>query len=110
MKSWFKKNQAYVISGLLVTSILLIVYLIKGIYPFGTNSIVQGDFGQGYVPSYYYLWDVIHDGAGLFWNFNLSTGSNMYGAFVLNALFSPLTWLFLLIVPRVQIINSMSFL
>ena len=109
MKEFLKKNRAYIASSLIAISILLVVYFLKGIYPFGQNSIVEADLGQAYIPVFYNVYDIFHSGNSIFWNFCLGAGSNFYGSFVLNALFSPFTLLFGL-VARPRIIDYVNIL
>ncbi len=89
----FKKILPYLIAPVIVVVMLLVIFLIKGIYPFGTRSIAIADMAQGYVPIYTHLWDVIHSGDSMLYNFNLGSGSNIYGSWVLNVLYSPIAWL-----------------
>ena len=57
---------------------LIIVFIINGVYPFGNNTIVNGDFGKAYVPVYYYIYDVLMGNANIFMNFKVGMGSNMF--------------------------------
>lgn len=106
---YIKKNYHYFLGPLLTFTILMIVYAVNGIYPFGPKSIIQADLGTAYVPVYYNLWDIIHNGNSILYNFDLGSGSNFYGSFVLNCLYSPITWIIGLI-PRTEIINFLSYL
>ena len=103
----FMKVFKWFIPTIVVTFILLLNYAIKGIAPFGNNYISYIDMEIGYVPVYYSLWDVVHSGGSLFYNFFLGAGSNVYGSLVSNALYSPLTWI-VCIVPRASISAFLS--
>lgn len=96
MKNFFKKYQTHFL--VVVTSILIILtlYLIKGIYPFGNMTIANGDMGQSYIPFYVFLHDIVYEGKNLFYNYTLGMGSNIYGGFVLDGLFNPTSYLVLL--------------
>lgn len=96
MKKIFNKYKKYLIAPLITIGIVLIVYAIKGIYPFGNLTIANGDMGQGYIPSYYFLYDVFHGTKSIFYDYNLGMGSNMYGAVMLNGLLNPTTFVILL--------------
>ena len=58
-------KKKYFISGLVVAVILLIVFLVKGMYPFGKNYIMWGDMYEQIVPMYYNFYDVIRNGKSI---------------------------------------------
>ena len=58
-------KKKYFISCLLVAVILLIVFLVKGMYPFGKNYIMWGDMYEQIVPMYYNFYDVIRNGKSI---------------------------------------------
>ena len=85
---------------------LLIIYIIKGIYPFGSRNISYYDMAQGFVPLYYRTYDILHGTKDLFWEWQSGLGSynvDTVGSYV----FSPFC-LFFLFVKRSQILESMS--
>jgi len=91
-----------------VAIILLIVYALKGIYPFGNNSIAYYDMTQSMIPLYYHTWDVLHGIKSVFWDWYSGLGGSMgdtMGSFV----FSPFN-LFFLFIGRDSVIGYMSFL
>ena len=96
MKNIIKKYKEYTIAPIVVLIIGLLIYLLKGIYPFGTNTVASGDMGQSYVPFYYFLYDVCHGTKSLFFDFALGYGSNTYGGFIVDGLFNPTSYLVLL--------------
>ncbi len=102
--NWF----GYFIPSLVVIVTLFILYAIKGIAPFGTSYVTYIDGALGYIPVYYSIWDVAHSGGSIIYNFFLGAGSNVYGSLVQNAMYSPLTWLIVMI-PRSYIPAFMSF-
>ena len=63
-----KKYKYYLIPPIIVMLILTIIYLINGVYPFGKNTILNGDFPSAYIPIYYYMWDLFRGNANLFIN------------------------------------------
>lgn len=97
------------IPSIIASSILLVVYLVKGIYPFGDMTIVQGDLFQMFSPFYMHLWDVIHEGASLIYDHNIGLGGNLLGWEVLFGVFSPITWLVGL-TQRANIVNFLSWI
>ena len=91
-----KKYKKFLISPLIVIGIPLIIYAIKGIYPFGNLTIANGDMGQSYMPFYYFLYDIVHNGKTMLYDYTLGMGSNMYGGFVIDGLFAPSAFIILL--------------
>lgn len=57
---------------------LLIIYFIKGIYPFGDKLVIYRDATQG-LPEYAYLWDVLHGNDSPFFSWRFAGGINMTG-------------------------------
>lgn len=96
----------YLIAPVLVTIIVLAVLWMKGVYPFGVNTVAYYDLPHNFVPIYTYFWDVLHGDAGLYLNWYNGLGVSMAdldGAF----LFFP-TNLLLLLSSRDGIIYFMS--
>lgn len=98
----------YFVAPLIVVIILLSVYIIKGVYPFGKNTIAYYDMPTQYVPFYSYAWDFIHGKGGLYLNWYLGLGISMAGA-VGNYVLFP-TNVFLLFTQRENIVYALSFL
>lgn len=87
--------------------LLLVIYAIKGVYPFGNRSIAYYDMAQSYIPAYSYAWDVLHGLKSPYISFNAAMGCSMtdiMGFFV----YFP-TNLFLYFVPRTNLLGSMSY-
>ncbi|MEI6132328.1 MAG: YfhO family protein [Bacillota bacterium] len=73
--------------------ILLAVYFLKGIYPFGGLTIIYSDMAQGYIPLCYHIYDVVHNGKSILWDPFLGVGSNMLGVENFSGMLSPISWL-----------------
>lgn len=101
------KNAWLLIAPAIMTVIIVIVYAIKGIYPFGYRTISYFDMGQSVVPAYYHTYDVLHGNASLFLNWNVSLGTSMGDLFGNYVLFP--TNIFFFFVSRENILNAMSF-
>lgn len=108
VKKIWNKYKSYFIAPTVVIIVLLLIYAIKGIYPFGSMTIAHGDVGQSYMPFYHFLYDVVYNGKNLFYDYTLGMGSNMYGRFIIDGLFNPSSWLVLLS-GRENIPNMLSF-
>lgn len=96
MKKIYKKYKKYAIAPIITIGIVLIIYAIKGIYPFGKLTIANGDEGQSYMTFYYFLYDVCHGTKNLFYDYTLGMGSNMYGGFMVDGLLNPTSYVILL--------------
>lgn len=96
MKKFFKKYQTHFLVTLTSILIILIIYAIKGIYPFGNMTIANGDMGQSYIPFYVFLHDVVYSGKSIFYDYTLGMGSNIYGGFIVDGLLNPTAFLVLL--------------
>ena len=105
-----KKNKyLYLISLIIPVIILLIVFIIKDLYPFGSETISNADMGQAYLPAYYNLWDLFHGNTDLFFNFNIGAGSNIYDLGSIYGFFDPTNWLIAL-TSRNNIPNFINYL
>ena len=94
-KTWIK-YKTFLVSPAISILILLTIYAIKGIYPFGTMTIANGDLGQSYMPFYNFLYDIVYNGKNIFYDYTLGMGSNMYGGFLADGLFNPSSFIVLL--------------
>lgn len=96
------------LAPLTVAVCLLVIYALRGIYPFGTLSVAQGDLEQQYCAMYTQLYDVLRGEASpLFsWLTALSRGQSM--DMMIFGCFSPLNLMFLL-VPRDALLANMSY-
>ena len=52
----------YIITGLTGIVIMLVIYAVNGIYPFGSGSVVCDDMVQQTISNYTYFWDFLHSG------------------------------------------------
>lgn len=96
----------YFIAPVIVTIILLTVYAIKGVYPFGVNTIAYYDMPTNHVTGYSWLWDVLHGKAGLYLNWNEGLGMSMATG---GDAFFPINWFFFF-TSRDGILYALSFL
>ena len=98
----------YFIAPIITALILLLVYYLKGVYPFGRNTIAYYDMPTNYVPGYSWTWDVLHGKMGII--------VSWYSGMLVSALasvgdniFFPLN-LFFLFVTRDSILYTLSIL
>ena len=105
---WWKVLE-YSMPAIFVICFYVFAMIIKGVYPFGANSIGYIDYNDGLVPAYTSLWDVFHGTSNFFVDWNLGAGGAVYASFISNSFLSPLSWL-IAIFPREGIIFGIAFL
>ena len=104
-----KKYLKYIVPSIIAILILLLIYLIKGIYPFGNMTIAHADMGQSYETFYHLLWDAIRSGKSILYSYVLGSGSNIFGGVLLDGFASPLAWIIALF-SREKIIYAFSYM
>ena len=102
-------NKVSIQSMILTIILFMTICYLKGIYPFGSNTINSHDMMQSYVTFYYFLHDVLHGSKSILYNFQLGMGSNIYGGFVIDGCFNPTSWLIGLS-SRSNILYNMTFI
>lgn len=102
-----KEKLCLFIAPVFVAVFLLIVYAIKGVYPFGSENIAYFDMAQSYIPMYHHTFDVLHGTQSIYFNWNSGLGYSIADA-AGNYIFSPFN-IFFLFVNRNAILESMSF-
>lgn len=88
--------------------IMLILFAVNGIYPFGDRSFLFSDMYHQYMPFYSEFMRKIRAGEGLAYSWNVGIGSNFLALYVYY-LASPLHWLAFL-VPERFLMEFMSYL
>lgn len=107
MKEFIKKHKGIIVSILLTIIVMLTLYLVNGIFPFGSKIFGLKDFDHAYTPVYYKLWDVLHGVSSPLVDWNLGYGLNSFGSLIMNSLFYP-TSLIIGLFPRNYIPELMS--
>ena len=108
-KNLDKSRIKFLISPIIVLFLITIVYFINDVYPFGKNTLVNGDFGKAYLPIYYYMYDLFNGNESIFINFKVGLGTDMYDLISIYGILSPVNWL-LTLTSRSNIPNFMSYL
>ena len=76
----------YPVIGTLV--IISIIYMLNGLYPFGSHSIVQVDADYQYIPVLYRIYDFLHFKEGIIYD-DIGFGNNIYTSLMIQgSLFS----------------------
>ena len=100
----------YAFAGLVTVAVLLVIYAINGIYPFGSGSVVCDDMVQQTISNYTYFWDYLHSGGdkSLLFNWQTAAGTQVLttGFYILK----PWEIVFTLLCPRDNIVSGIPFL
>ena len=91
-----KKIKPYLLNISIVLLILIVIFIYKGIYPFGNNSLIWGDMHDQITAFYYNLYDVFKSNKSIFVIFSASSGVNFWGIAAYYIL-SPFSFLVLLV-------------
>ena len=90
-----KKFKDYFIVGGISVGILVILFLILRIYPFGKNTVLAGDLYTQVSALFYHLWDTILGSGSLLVDYTSGGGENFFGIFSYY-LASPINFIILL--------------
>ncbi|MGN0423855.1 MAG: YfhO family protein [Acetatifactor sp.] len=94
-----KERSVYLLSFLIPIGIMMVLFVIKGIYPFGDRCFLSGDLYHQYMPFFSELLHKVQGGESLSFSFNVGIGSNFLALFVYY-LASPFHWLAFLLPER----------
>jgi len=96
MLNFLKKYKDYFLVVAISLLIFIALFISKGIYPFGNNTLIFGDMYDQITAYYYYLYDCIRGNESIFINFASSNGVNFWGI-ISYYLLSPFSLLILLV-------------
>ena len=102
------QQAAMILSFCVPSAIMLVLFAINSIYPFGDRSFLFADLYHQYMPFFSELLHKVRAGESLYFSFNLGIGSNFLALFVYY-LASPLHILSLL-VPESYLVEFISYL
>lgn len=88
--------------------IMLAIYIMRGIYPFGDSVYLRSDMYHQYAPFFSNLWDKIRNGGSLQYSWDIGMGSNflaLYGYY----LSSPINW-FIALFPKKNLLEIMDYI
>lgn len=98
MKLLFKKYYLYLIIFAATPTLLMLVYALRGVYPFGQGSVLALDFNAQYIYYYEAFRDAFLENRSLLYSFSRTLGGEMVGLYAYY-LASPFSFL-LLIFPK----------
>lgn len=70
------ENAVYVIAFFVPIFIMILIYLIRGIYPFGEQMYLRSDMYHQYAPFYQELANKLKEGGSLTYTWNVGMGMN----------------------------------
>lgn len=100
------KKRNYLFNLLITLIILAVIFTIKGLYPFGADTIAVGDLEQQITPMYYHFYDAIWHDNSLLISFTSGNAINFFGNMGYYII-SPFT-LIVLLFPRVMIPQAVN--
>ena len=104
-------RSVYVLAFIVPLIIMVAVYAIRSIFPFGENCYLRSDMYHQYCPFFSELWEKLRTGGSLEYTWDIGLGSNfiaLYGYY----LSSPSNW-FIALFPQeymIEIMNSIILL
>lgn len=109
MRTFTRKIQnIYVLSFIIPILLLLGIFVVRGIFPFGKNSFMYSDMYHQYIPFLTEFWRKLRSGESLAYSWNIGLGSNFMAIYAYY-LASPVYWLTFLL-PEGILIEFMSYL
>lgn len=107
-KKWLRASDAYLMSFLLPVIIMLVIFVSRGIFPFGEESFLRTDMYHQYAPFFSEFQYKLRHGGSLLYSWNVGLGVN-FAALYAYYLASPLNFL-LLLVPKAFVLEFMSYM
>ena len=108
-KSLLKKIRPYAVPGIITGLVMIVILILKGIWPFGSSRIDYFDNMQQVAPLYAHLWDFMHGKASIWFDWYTGLGTNVSMSISAFSMISPFN-LLLYFVPRNYILESISIL
>lgn len=108
IQSLLKGKEIFILAFFLPVGIMMAIFIVNGIFPFGGRSFLHLDMYHQYYPFLTEFYRKIKNGESLFYSFCTGIGANFLGLYVYY-LASPLNWLCIL-VPENYLIEFMSYL
>lgn len=107
MKNDGKVRWSYLLPPAITLVIYSIILAVKGIYPFGTNTIDYYDMAQQIAAFYYHVYDSLHGTKNFFYDWYTALGVNMAMSTSGCSNISPFN-LFFLFIRRSSLLKSLS--
>ena len=104
--TFIKKHQNYLLAFFLPVLILFLIYIIRGVYPFGEQCFLRSDMYHQYAPFHAAFLDKLQNRESLLYSWDIGMGVNFIALFAYY-LATPFNWL-LLFIPQTILIEVMS--
>jgi len=105
---WEKTDKNLLAAFGIPTLLMIVLFMIESIYPFGSRSFLYMDMYHQYMPFFSEFMEKITGGEGLAYSWNVGIGSNFLALYVYY-LASPFHWLAFLF-PKEYLMEFMSYL
>lgn len=96
----------YALSFFIPVTILILIYILRGVYPFGNECFLRSDMYHQYAPFLAEFQNKLKTGGNLTYSWNIGMGVN-FSALYAYYLATPINWIFL-ILPQSILIEMMS--
>ncbi len=107
-KVWFKKIDGLVAAFMIPLIAMLIIFVQRGIFPFGDESFLRTDMYHQYAPFFSEFKYKLSNGGSLLYTWNIGMGIN-FSALYAYYLASPLNWL-IVFVPKKFVLEFMTYM
>ena len=104
--SWFRVGDAYLTAFFVPVLVMIIIFIQRGIFPFGENSFLRTDMYHQYAPFFSEFQYKLQHGGSLLYSWDVGLGVNFSGLYAYY-LASPFNWLIVLW-PKKYIIEFMT--
>ena len=99
-------THIYVLSFFIPVTILILIYILRGVYPFGQQCFLRSDMYHQYAPFLAEFQNKLRTGGNLTYSWNIGMGVN-FTALYAYYLATPINW-FLILFSQKHLIELMS--
>ena len=105
--NWIELSP-FICSFLIPVLVMIIIFIQRGIFPFGEMSFLRTDLYHQYAPFFQEMKDKLSEGGSFLYSWDIGMGSN-FTALYAYYLASPLNWL-LILCPRGLVIEFITYM
>ena len=73
---WLSDNGTFIAAFLIPVFVMILIYYIRGVYPFGTEMYLRSDMYHQYAPFHREFARKLREGGSLFYSWNVGMGVN----------------------------------
>ncbi|MBR6349060.1 MAG: YfhO family protein [Lachnospiraceae bacterium] len=92
VKEFFRRNLPVILAFFIVTAALAVMFIARGIYPFGEEMYLRSDMYHQYAPFLKLFQRMLQNGDGMLFSWNLGLGTDFISTYSYY-LASPINWL-----------------